>query len=40
MATTSLRITNRLLNKLIDEVSHEDYKRTWQEVPDKLLPYL
>ena len=39
-ATTSLRITNRPLSKLIDEVLYRNYKRTWQGVPDELLPYL
>ena len=40
MATTSLRMTNSTLSKLIDEVSHGNYKRTWQGVSSGLLPYL
>ena len=40
MATTSLRMTNSILSKLIGEVSYGDYKRTQQKVPNALLPYL
>ena len=40
VATTSLRMTNNTLSKLIDKVSHMDYKRTWQGVPNALLLYL
>jgi len=28
VATTSLRMTNSALSKLIDKVSHKDYKKT------------
>ena len=38
--TISLRMTNSILSKLIDEVSHGDYKRTQQEVSNVFLPYL
>jgi len=37
---TSLRTTNNLLNKLISKVFYGDHKRTQQEVPNELLPYL
>ena len=40
MATTSLRMTNRLLSKLKSIVSYRDHKRTQQEVLDVLLLYL
>jgi len=40
VATTSLRMTNSILSKLIGKVSCENYKRTWQGVPNTLLPYL
>jgi len=40
VTTTSLRITNSALSKLIDKVFHGDYKKTWQKVPNLLLPYL
>jgi len=40
VATTSLRITNSILSKLIGEVSYGDYKRTQQKVPNALLSYL
>jgi len=40
VTTTSLKITNRLLSKLKDKVSHRDYKRTWQEILDELLSCL
>ena len=40
VATTSLRVTNKLLiNKLKSIVSYGNYKRTWQGVPNTLLPY-
>ena len=40
IATTSLKITNSILSKLVGKVSYMDHKRTWQEVPNALLPYL
>ena len=40
METTSLRMTNSTLSKLIDEVFYGDYKRTQQEVSNIFLPYL
>ena len=40
IATTSLRITNKLLSKFKGKVSYRDHKRTWQEVLDELLLYL
>ena len=40
MATTSLRITNRLLSKLKSIVSCEDHKRTRQGVSNAFLYYL
>ena len=40
VATTSLRMTNRLLNELKSIVSYGNYKRTWQGVPNALPPYL
>ena len=39
VATTSLRITNRLLSKLKSKVSHRDHKRTQQGVLDVFLHY-
>ena len=40
VATTSLRITNKLLSKLKSIISHGNHKRTWQKVPNILLHYL
>jgi len=40
VTTTSLRITNRLLDKLKKVVSHRDDKRTQQEVSNGFLSYL
>ena len=40
VATTSLRMTNKLLSKLISEVFHGNYKKTQQGVPNELLLYL
>ena len=40
VVTTSLRIINSALSKLIGKVFHRDHKKTWQEVPNILLPYL
>jgi len=40
VATTSLRITNNILSKLIGEVSYRDHKKTWQEVLNAFLHYL
>ena len=35
-----VKITNRLLNKLKNKVSHGNYKRTQQGIPDVFLHYL
>jgi len=40
VATTSPRMTNSTLSKLRDKVSHGNYKRTQQGVPNALIPYL
>jgi len=40
VVTTSLRIINSALSKLIGKVFYRDHKKTWQEVPNILLPYL
>jgi len=40
VATTSLRMTDNTLSKLIDEVSYKDYKRIQQKVPNAFLYYL
>ena len=40
VATTSLRMTNRPLSKIKSKVSHEDHKKTQQEVSDTFLHYL
>ena len=40
VATTSLRMINKLLSKLKGKVSHRDHKRTQQEVPNAFLHYL
>ena len=40
VATTSLRMTNRPLNKLKSKVSHRDHKRTQQGVLNVFLHYI
>jgi len=40
LTTTSLRMTNNTLSKLIDKVSCWDHKRTWQGVLNAFLHYL
>ena len=40
IVTTSLRTTNNILSIIISKVSYRNYKRTWQEVSNKLLSYL
>ena len=40
ITTTSLRMTNSTLSKLIGKVSYKDHKRTQQEVSDTFLHYL
>ena len=40
VATTSLKITNRPLSKIKSEVSHENNKKTQQEVSNIFLHYL
>jgi len=40
VVTTSLKMTNSILSKIIGKVSHGNHKRTWQGVPDELLSYL
>ena len=40
MITTSLKMTNSILSKLIDEVFYKNHEKTQQEVPNELLLYL
>jgi len=35
-----VKMTNRPLSQLKDEVFHKNHKRTWQEVPDIFLHYI